>query len=89
MIGLTQAMAEHGHARKVRATFHISEDLLNEARNTVVALSGPPNRLTLARLVENALRGELDRLRRDRGGRQKGKEFPQRESALRPGRPIS
>lgn len=73
---------------KIRATFHIPEDLLNEARNTVVALSGPPHRMTLAKLAENALRNELDRLRDERLGSQRGSEFPQREQELRGGRPI-
>jgi hypothetical protein len=45
------------------ATFHLPEDLMNEARNTVVALSRPPHRLTLAKLAENALRNELERLK--------------------------
>ena len=73
---------------KIRATFHIPEDLLNEARNAVVALSGPPHRMTLAKLAENALRNELDRLREERRGSQRGSEFPQREHDLRGGRPI-
>lgn len=74
--------------RKVRATFHLPEPLLNEARNTVVALSGPPHRLTLARLAEDAIRHELERLRMERLGRKRGREFPQRESELHGGRPI-
>ena len=73
---------------KVRATFHLPEDLMNEARNTVVALSGPPHRLTLAKLAENALRNELDRLKDERDGRQRGKQFPQRTDEVRTGRPI-
>ena len=81
--------ADRQRQRKVRATFHIPEDLLNEARNTVVALSGPPDRMTLAKLAENALRHELDRLREERQGNQRGSEFPQREHDLRGGRPIS
>lgn len=86
---LTSGIQDPGRrAAKVRATFLLPADLVNEARNTVVALSGPPHRLTLARLVENALRRELDRLRDERIGRQRGKEFPQRESEVRTGRPI-
>ena len=80
---------EERRSRKIRATFHIPEDLLNEARNTVVALSGPPHRMTLAKLAEDALRHELDRLRDERQGSQRGSEFPQREHDLRGGRPIS
>ena len=74
---------------KVRATFLLPIDLINEARNTVVALAGPPHRLTLARLIENALRKELDRLRQERMGRLRGREFPQREQEVRTGRPIA
>ncbi len=40
--------------RRVRATFHLPHALVEEARNATVALSGPPTRLTLARLVEDA-----------------------------------
>jgi len=74
---------------KVRATFHLPRALMNEARNTVVALSGPPHRLTLAKLAENALRSEIDRLKATREGRLQGREFPQRTDEVRTGRPIS
>jgi len=73
----------------VRATFHLPEELLNEARNTVVALSGPPHRLTLAKLAENAIRNEIARLKGERMGRHRGREFPQRTEEVRTGRPIS
>jgi hypothetical protein len=73
---------------KVRATFHISADLLNEVRNAVVALSGPPHRLTLAQFAEEALRDKLVQLKGDQSGRMRGRDFPQRESELRGGRPI-
>ena len=73
-------------SRKVRATFHIPEDLLEEARDAAVALSGPPHRLTLATLAENALRNEIERLRTQFNGDQ---PFPTREEgSLRGGRPI-
>jgi hypothetical protein len=92
MSSAAEEMAEGdtGQARsgKVRATFHLPEDLMNEARNTVVALSGPPYRLTLAKLAEIALRRELERLKADRDGRQRGKDFPQRDDEVRTGRPI-
>jgi len=73
-------------SRKVRATFHIPEDLLEEARNAAVALSGPPHRLTLATLAEVALRNEIERLRKEHND---GQAFPEREEgSLRGGRPI-
>jgi hypothetical protein len=71
--------------RRVRATFHLPVDLVEEIRNATVALSGPPTRLTLARLVENALRREVERLRHLHHG---GDPFPQREADLVGGRPI-
>ncbi len=55
----------------------------------MVALSGPPHRLTLAKLVELALRAELDRLRGERGGRRKDQQFPARTDEVRSGRPIA
>ena len=70
---------------KVRATFHLPADLVNECRNAVVWLAGPQERLTMARLAENALRSELDRLRKKHT---KGKPFPSRTEELRGGRPI-
>jgi len=70
---------------KVRATFHVPADLFEECRNAVVFLSGPPERLTLAELAENALRRELERLSRRHNA---GKAFPQRRSELTGGRPI-
>jgi hypothetical protein len=75
--------AESG--RKVRVTFYLGKALLDELRDVTVALSGPPDRLTLSQLAEHALQREVRRLRRlHRGGR----EFARREQELRPGRPI-
>jgi hypothetical protein len=70
---------------KIRATFHISADLLDECRDTVVALSGPPERLTMAQLAEDAFRRELDRLRKKHNDSER---FPPRSGDLRGGRPI-
>ena len=78
-----------GRLHKVRATFNLPLDLVEEARDTVVALSGPPHRLTLAKLVELALRAELDRLRGERTGRRRDRPFPARTEEVRSGRPIS
>jgi hypothetical protein len=71
--------------RKVRATFHLPHELVEEARNAVVQLSGPPVRLTLAALAEKALRRELGRLKR---AHNRGQDFPRRRVGLRGGRPI-
>lgn len=79
------SVAEPKKAAKVRATFHVSEDLFEVVRDAVVALSGPPHRLTLASFAESALRRELERLQK---AENKGKPFPKREGKLRGGRPI-
>jgi hypothetical protein len=74
--------------RPGRATFHLPADLLDDMRNTVVALSGPPHRLTMSKLADTAIRRELDRLRKERGGRDQGKVFGQRSAQVTRGRPI-
>jgi hypothetical protein len=76
---------EKGKAKAIKATFNLPESLVDEARAAVVALAGPPARLTLAALVEKALRVELDRLEKAHNG---GRPFPPVEIVLRGGRPI-
>jgi hypothetical protein len=71
--------------RKTRATFHLPLSLVEEARNATVALSGPPTRLTLARLAEDAIRREVERLREQHND---GAPFPPRSADLVGGRPI-
>jgi len=71
---------------KVRATIYLPRDVLDEARNAVVFLAGPPARLTLTKLAEAAFRLELERLK-DRYN--DGNEFPDRDEELRGGRPIA
>ena len=70
--------------KKIRATFHLRADLFEEVRNCVVALSGPPHRLTLAALAEDALEAQLTKLRKSAN---KGRPFPKRVGQLRGGRP--
>jgi hypothetical protein len=70
---------------RVRVTFYLAETLLDELRDVTVALSGPPNRLTLSRLAESALQREVRRLKRLHQG---GRDFDKRRHQLRPGRPI-
>lgn len=74
--------------RSARATFHLPGDLLERVRNTVVALSGPPELLTMSKFAENALRRELKRLENRRPGDQRGKPFGERQGQVRKGRPI-
>ena len=70
---------------KVRATFHLPAALLDGLRDAVVALSGPPLRLTLAHLAEEALRETLQELQK---AHNRGKPFPRRGGELKGGRPI-
>jgi hypothetical protein len=83
--GRSRSAVEPSSHRKVRATFHLPPALVDEARNATVALSGPPIRLTLARLVEDALRREVQRLR---DVHNEGSPFPGRDAELVGGRPI-
>lgn len=69
----------------MRATFHLPTDLVDQIKDVVVALSGPPLRLTLASFAEQALQAEIERLKREHN---KGRPFPKREGELRGGRPI-
>ena len=69
--------------RKGRAEASLPHDLTEEIRDCVVALAGPPNRLTLSGFMETALRLELERRRQQHN---EGRAFPARETELRPGR---
>ena len=71
---------------KVRATLYVSVDLLDEARNAAFHLAGYPARMTLTKLVENALRAELMRLR---DTYLNGGTFPPRDEDLKGGRPLA
>ncbi|HUY88804.1 MAG TPA: hypothetical protein VMV10_08730 [Pirellulales bacterium] len=71
---------------KVRATFYLSADVLDQCRNAAVYLAGYPARLTLTKLVEEALQAELRRLKDQYHA---GKDFPPREEDLKGGRPIA
>ena len=85
-------MAKRPQARAVtpatiKQTFMLPGELVEQCRDAVVALSGPPVQLTLTRLVTDALRRELARLRKTK---HRGRPFPRRGKAgLRVGRPIS
>ncbi len=71
---------------KVRATLYLTPELLDEARNATVFLAGYPLRLTLTRLVEQALRSELARLK---AAHHSGEDLPPRTEELKGGRPIA
>jgi hypothetical protein len=70
---------------RTATTLHLSRELVEECRDAVVHLAGPPRHLTLTALVELALEHELARLRRAHTA---GKRFPRRKRELRAGRPI-
>ncbi len=70
----------------LKQTYMLPADLVEQCRDAVVALSGPPTQLTLTQLVTDALRRELARLRKTK---HRGRPFPKRgKSGLRVGRPI-
>lgn len=79
------AQAKAAVTTRAKITFSLPDDLLEECRNAVDFLSGPPTRLTFAALVERALRRELASLR---GKHCEGNAFPSREGPLRTGRPL-
>ena len=70
---------EQTKARKMRATFHLSVELFDQARDAVYWTPG----LTLASLCEAGLRSEIVNLERKRG-----EPFPKRASELKAGRPV-
>jgi hypothetical protein len=71
--------SRHHLTGRCGTTFHLLQALVEEARNATVALSGPPTRLTLARLVEEGLRREIQRLR---DAHNAGSPFPPRDAEL-------
>ncbi|MCC7086581.1 MAG: hypothetical protein IT427_16405 [Pirellulales bacterium] len=78
--------SQHSYCPRVRATLYLSTDVLDAARNAAVHLAGYPARLTLAKLADNALRAELERLK---ALYNHGEDFPPRDADLQGGRPIA
>jgi hypothetical protein len=68
-----------------RASFQIPQQLLADIRDAVIALSGPPERLTMARFAEEAFRHELERLQAEHND---GQPFPSTDGVVRVGRPV-
>lgn len=73
-------------ARKQKVNARISAALLDEVRDCVVALSGPPHGLTMDEFAEEAYRRELERLKRAHHG---GQPFARRPYNPRPGRRVA
>ncbi len=80
-----KATVPPARSRAVRVTYALPEDLVAETRNAVVALSGPPVRLTLSALVVSAIRRELELLRKKHNA---GEPFEGDGAALKGGRPV-
>ena len=72
--------------RKQKVNARISAALLDEVRDCVVALSGPPHGLTMDEFAEEAYRRELERLKRSHHA---GQAFARRAYNPKPGRRIA
>ena len=83
-MGVRDRQTNHGPTL-AQLSVKLPADLLEEIRDIVVALSGPPDRLTLAAFAEQALRNEASRFRKRY---KQGGKFAARAAPLRIGRPI-
>lgn len=72
--------------RKQKVNARISAALLDEVRDCVVALSGPPHGLTMDEFAEEAYRRELERLKR---AHHAGQPFARRPYNPKPGRRVA
>ena len=81
----TAAPRAEPEERKVRATYYLSADVANRARNAATALMGPPAFLTLAAIVERGVAAEVRRLEKAHNA---GKPFPKRAAELKGGRKL-
>ena len=70
---------------KARLNVELPAELMAQTRDAVIALSGPPLRLTIAGLVAEALRHELARLQAEHN---RGHPFPPTDRLVRVGRPV-
>lgn len=66
-------------ATKERATFQLPVELIDRARNAVYWTPGA----TMAGVMEMALEAQLERMEKKRGA-----PFPERDGALKSGRPV-
>lgn len=82
----TKRRADRPAPRKVKFPFNLSTEVLEDARNAVMALLGTKHRTNLSRLAEEALRREIARLEKLAND---GRPFPAREGELEPGRPLA
>ena len=71
--------------KRVRVSYDIPPELADRVRDVAVGLSGPPLRLTLGALAEQALLREVERLEAKHN---EGRRFPRVSGKLKGGRPI-
>ena len=81
----TQARKPKDSGRRARMNVEIPEELAAMVRDAVIALSGPPARLTLARFAEDAFRREVALLETEH---HQGRPFPATDRVVRVGRPV-
>jgi len=74
--------AREAPSTKAKLSVNLPSDLIEEVRDAVDALGGPPYRLSMTAFAENALRAELERLKR---AETEGEKFPSRTGPLKPG----
>ena len=79
------AEKKEGQEKVTRYTIYLLPSLMEEIRNGVFALAGPPASLTVTAFFENAAIRELKHLKRRHND---GKDFPKRSVGLRRGRPV-
>lgn len=73
-------------SRKQKVNARVSATLLDEVRDCVVALSGPPHGLTMDEFANEAYRRELERLKR---AHQAGQPFARRPYNPKSGRRVA
>lgn len=71
--------------KKIRASFLIPDALLEQIRDAVVALQGPPYRMTMAKFAELALSSYLQQLQ---AAENQGRPFPPHKGEIKIGRPV-
>jgi len=81
--GLRQGAVEEPQVVRRKETFNLDVELMDEFRDAVTHLSGPPLFLGLSETVEEALRRELKRLQHEY---HEGTPFPKRPRELKRGR---
>jgi len=81
----TQTNKPKDAPRRARMNVEISETLAARVRDAVIALSGPPVRLTLARFAEEAFSREIARLQAEHHA---DEPFPVTDRLVRVGRPV-